>query len=487
MVKNILKKSNDLINIANILTLSEQKYFDNSLLHMQYFDETTVYEVHANFFKNLIGSSGFTQSREKISNIFQGLISKIIDFYAKDDEKDFFIKTSHLAGVKHIDNIISFQPSEFLKPYIFTKKYNPNLAKNFTEFDINILNSFKSKHDFKFYQFIKSKIFAKNTLTIKTKEIYRILNIETGYYKDYHRFNQKLLTPMCKRISEISDLKVEFTAIKNHLGKIAEIEFKCIQQEVSKKVSDFVQIPTVKTEANPEPKPSKIAVVTNGSQFNKPSTFKNPVEILDLEPKEQPKEIKQEVAISEEIPTEIQTLIEYGYASHQINVLRKIWASNDKQRIVQIAELLKNKYPNVENKGGLIASLLVNPNFNFNHEKQISDSIRYQNDKTKQKDSWINNPNAQAPSTFVEYVPNHKPPVEILDKNVCDEVWLSLTTKERLAIFSDIKINSFPSKTMKEAIFTNDEEKIKNVYFNCKVSNPQIKVYLTKEKDRLVG
>lgn len=157
---NIYKKSNFLIAAKYKSTLMENKILAISLAHAnEMYEETTedgtvwVSKLHASEIRKILGVNGGSLY-ENLKDTAELLMSRNMGYI--DPEKKVFDYINFVQRARYIKGEFYI----YYTPYF--RKYIRQVQKNYTEFNLKIMVSFKSDYAFRLYELIKSQCYYIN-------------------------------------------------------------------------------------------------------------------------------------------------------------------------------------------------------------------------------------------------------------------------------------------------------------------------------------
>lgn len=129
------------------------------------------------------------------------------------------------------ERTITFKFDNDMRPFIL------NFTNRFIKYHIDNILNFKCKYSISFYEVLKyDKEFKKEkvlTQEFTIEYLYKWLKLPKSY-KIYNRLKVKVLTPVCKDLTEHSDIYVKFEAIKKG-KKVVAVKFSFMKNYDSKK------------------------------------------------------------------------------------------------------------------------------------------------------------------------------------------------------------------------------------------------------------
>lgn len=213
MNKNLVVKSNDLIEARYDLNLNEQKIILYAVSKLDRNKERfNILELQSNEFMKLLGTTQFryTEIKEMVSDLMKKQVS------ISTDRSNLLV--NWVSSIEYITNsgIIELEFSEKLAPYLL------QLKKKFTRYQLKNILNLKSKYSIRIYELMKQyETIGKRTF--KLDELKKILFIENQYERiyDLERF---VLKPAKEEINKFTDLCIEYNKVKTG-RRITSIEF----------------------------------------------------------------------------------------------------------------------------------------------------------------------------------------------------------------------------------------------------------------------
>lgn len=233
-MKNIVKKSNDLVEGQYALSIWEMRLF-LKMLTMVDLNDTDFKEYRielGDFIKEFElekNKNAYTLLRDGA----RGLLKKIIVITKKlEDGTTEALETPMVNGVAH--NIerksyvkLSFHPA--MKPYLL------ELKNKFLMYDVRNILSLPSTYAIRIYELTKQ--YAKiGKRTISIEELKRMLDIENKYNR-YTHLKQKVITPSIENINEHTDIMLDYNEIKEG-RRVVKLQFIIGQKDLPNKKTD---------------------------------------------------------------------------------------------------------------------------------------------------------------------------------------------------------------------------------------------------------
>lgn len=202
--KNIVTKSNMLIEANYKLTITEQKivlYLVSKIRKDD--DDFQIYTLPIKQFYELLGYRGNPKYSE-MKKITKNLIGKVVEI--KEGKK--LKQMSWLSYVEYNENNgtvnLSFDPR--LKPYLL------QLKREFTSYKLKNIMELKSGYSIRIYEILK-KWQPIREVEIPLKELREMVGA-ADRYKEYHNFKKRVLKQAKMEIKEKTDISFEYEEIK---------------------------------------------------------------------------------------------------------------------------------------------------------------------------------------------------------------------------------------------------------------------------------
>ena len=203
--KQIIRKSNDLIEARYRLSIAEQRLVLLLAAEISPDDEDFKdYELRVNDFVRMFGLETDKSIYEQVEQAADNLLGKIITL----QEGKEIEKTVWLSYVKYKkgSGAVKIRFDKSLKPYLL------QLQGHFTQYNIKHVVGFKSQYSIRLYELLKMEAFkAKNGCFEKTFELVKLrefLGIGKKEYAAFDNLNRRVIQPSVKEISAQTDLNI---------------------------------------------------------------------------------------------------------------------------------------------------------------------------------------------------------------------------------------------------------------------------------------
>ena len=207
-IKNIVTKSNQLIESSHKLTLQQQKIICAVASKVRLSDtELTEYVFHMKELAELLelNKKGYYAELRKVIRSLQSqvfTINKIVDGQVKSVDINWFYR----AEYNQTKNTVSLKFAEDLKPFLL------HLKDNFTSYSLENIIKLKSSYSLKLYEILKSKVFKKGkTFEITLEELNGLF---LNPYAKYNDFKRNILEKCKVELKEKTDISFEYEEIK---------------------------------------------------------------------------------------------------------------------------------------------------------------------------------------------------------------------------------------------------------------------------------
>jgi plasmid replication initiation protein len=214
--KNIVTKSNQLIESSCKLTLQQQKIICAVASKVRITDtEFTEYTFHMKELAELLelNQKGYYAEVRKVIRSLQKQVFTIIDTTGgeiKSKDLNWFYR----AEYNETKNTVSLKFAEDLKPFLL------QLKENFTSYQLTNVIKLNSSYTLRLYEILKSKVFKKEFI-ISLSELYRMI---LNQYKRYTDFKKNVLERCKKEVKEKTDITFDYEEIKTG-RKVTSIKF----------------------------------------------------------------------------------------------------------------------------------------------------------------------------------------------------------------------------------------------------------------------
>jgi len=213
--KNLVVKSNALIESKSSLTATEQKIVLCLISMISPEDEDFCkYILKISDFMDIAGIKDKSSYR-RIQNSTETLMKKIL----KIKQPNSILFVAWLSSVKYLtgEGLVELEFSPELKPYLL------NLKSHFTQYQLANVMKLKSFYSIRIYELLK-QYESFNVRTFEIKELREWLGIAENKYKKYNDFKKKVLLVATNEITQKTDLVTSFEEIKSQ-RKITKIKF----------------------------------------------------------------------------------------------------------------------------------------------------------------------------------------------------------------------------------------------------------------------
>lgn len=249
--KNLIKKSNYLVESPSKLSLTEQKSVYMILREIRHCGNQKMYSFKIKEFMeklDLKGQSAFSELKARTRQLRnRGMTIRyepwiIEEFIAECKERNDLdeseinilkkllnkneVQVGWVSEVIYQDKegIISFTLPTSIKPFLF------NLSKYYTEFDIDQLMQMKRKHSPTLYELLKQyQGYAKNDIwwrTFSVIELREFLGIAKDEYPRFSNFKQKVLNPCIEEINDkTTDIQIINVLEDKIVNRVENIKF----------------------------------------------------------------------------------------------------------------------------------------------------------------------------------------------------------------------------------------------------------------------
>jgi len=207
-IKNVVTKSNQLIESSHKLTLQQQKVICAVASKVRLSDtELTEYVFHMKELADLLelNKKGYYVELRKVIRSLQSqifTINKIVDAQIKSVDINWFYR----AEYNQTKNTVSLKFAEDLKPFLL------HLKDNFTSYSLENIVKLNSSYSLKLYEILKSKVFKKGKVFEITLDELNALFLNP--YAKYNDFKRNVLEKCKVELEEKTDISFEYDEIK---------------------------------------------------------------------------------------------------------------------------------------------------------------------------------------------------------------------------------------------------------------------------------
>lgn len=211
----LVTKANTLITSSYDLSLEEQRIILTLASMVQPTDEDfKPYRFKISEFMELLG----VESRAKYSmipKITKGLLQKVLEIKQNDKliQVAWLSSAEYQKGTGYVE--LEFSPK--LKPFML------GLKEFYTSYKLKNVLELKGKYSIRMYEILKSNEFKK-TAEIQIDELREILKANTGSYKIYQNFKNRIINHAQKELKEKTDISFEYDEIKTG-RKVTSLKF----------------------------------------------------------------------------------------------------------------------------------------------------------------------------------------------------------------------------------------------------------------------
>jgi hypothetical protein len=206
--KNLIVKSDDLINAVYDLTLQEQRIIlimismINPLEDMDF----RLFKLPVSVFQKLIGSDGKGYYQE-LQDVAEKMMKRTIHIPHPSDEG--WLKVNWLASCEYLPDsgCIELEISDKLKPYLL------DLKSKYTKYHLNNILPLRSGYSIRIYELLKQfQKIGERRMTIQ--ELRETLGISKDQYRLYGHFKSKVLVKAQRELSAKTDISFTYKEIK---------------------------------------------------------------------------------------------------------------------------------------------------------------------------------------------------------------------------------------------------------------------------------
>lgn len=214
MNKNLVVKSNDLVEARYKLNLNEQKLILYAVGKLERTKEKfNILQIQTSDFVKLLNTSELRYT--EIRNLVTNLMEKQVKITTETGE----LIANWVSSIEYIKNsgTIELEFSKKLTPYLL------QLKKRFTRYELENILYLKNKHSIRVYELLKQyENIGKRE--IKVNDLRNCLGIENNQYQRFSNFENRVLNTTKNEINEHTDLTVDYKKIKTG-RKITSISY----------------------------------------------------------------------------------------------------------------------------------------------------------------------------------------------------------------------------------------------------------------------
>lgn len=223
--KNLVSKSNELINTRYNLNLQEQKLILTLASMVQPDDsEFKSYNFKVKEFMELLEIKD-KSTYKNLDKVIKSLMEKT--FVIKKESGEY-IRLAWLSSAKYFKGNVTLEFSANLKPYLLM------LKENYTSYKLENILKLKSCYSVRLFEILKSNLYKKN-LIINIETLKYLLQADKKTYNLYGKFKEKILLKAQIELKEKTDIYFEFEEIKTG-RKVTSLKFIIKSNKENKKI-----------------------------------------------------------------------------------------------------------------------------------------------------------------------------------------------------------------------------------------------------------
>ncbi len=232
----VVTQSNDLVSARYALPLGEMRLLFTVMSKVQPGDtKMTVYRIPVAEFADFLGVAKGS-AYEEMKKITHSIVTRYVEIKSPGR----LVQTTWMAQAEYIDGtgVVDAQLSEAMIPFLL------NLKKNFTQYKLTMLLSFKSQYTLRLYMLLKQKHDHNphtKEYTFEFGELRKILGVSieaiprrdkfdkpqaaVELYSEYRDFKRWVLEVARKELAAKADIGFEYEEIR-HNRRVASIIFR---------------------------------------------------------------------------------------------------------------------------------------------------------------------------------------------------------------------------------------------------------------------
>ncbi|HHD2785656.1 TPA: RepB family plasmid replication initiator protein [Clostridium perfringens] len=223
--KNLVSKSNELINTRYNLNLQEQKLILTLASMVQPDDsEFKSYNFKVKEFMDLLEIKD-KSTYKNLDKVIKSLMEKT--FVIKKESGEY-IRLAWLSSATYFKGNVTLEFSANLKPYLLM------LKENYTSYKLENILKLKSCYSVRLFEILKSNLYKKS-LIIDIETLKYLLQADKKTYNLYGKFKEKILLKAQIELKEKTDIYFEFEEIKTG-RKVTSLKFIIKSNKESKKL-----------------------------------------------------------------------------------------------------------------------------------------------------------------------------------------------------------------------------------------------------------
>lgn len=206
--KNLIVKSDDLINAVYDLTVQEQRIIliMISMINPLEDRDFKLFKIPVNVFQKLIGADGKGYYQE-LQDVAGKMMKRTIHIPHPSD--DGWLKVNWLASCEYLPDrgCIELEISDKLKPYLL------DLKSKYTKYHLNNILPLRSGYAIRIYELLKQyQKIGERRMTIQ--DLRETLGISKDQYRLYGHFKSKVLAKAQKELEAKTDISFTYKEIK---------------------------------------------------------------------------------------------------------------------------------------------------------------------------------------------------------------------------------------------------------------------------------
>jgi plasmid replication initiation protein len=205
-MKNLIVKSNDLVNASFVLSLLEQKIMLTAISQLDSkspIDHKKIYTIKASDLNEILSGGNYTN----LKNASKRLIRRIITVKVPETENEMEFHWVDHTTYLHDMGAVEIKFSEKIVPYL------SDLRSRFTQYRLKYVQKFQSAHSIRIYEMLISWQ-STEYCYIEIDELRERLQL-TDKYKKIADFQKFVIKKSLDEINEHSDIKVKYKPKKS--------------------------------------------------------------------------------------------------------------------------------------------------------------------------------------------------------------------------------------------------------------------------------
>jgi plasmid replication initiation protein len=310
--KNIIRKSNELIEARYKLSIAEQRLILLLASEISPDDENfKSYQIKVTDFAKMFGLESCKAMYKEIQKAAKELVCKRLDLSKNGEE----IYTTWLSYVKYIDGsgVINLEFHSSLKPYFL------QLKSHFTQYNLSYVMDFKSQYSMRLYELLKMDAYklkdGQFERYFEVSELRLFLGVDEKDYALFAGFRRFAIEPAVSEISDKTDLYITEVKYGKTGRKITNLTFFVgvrSKDETNLKQANL-QIEDIKPEKGSENHPVIDSLVSLGFSLEIAKKYKNKHGVKKVERNIAYTLAKNQEGKVKDIPSYLNTAIENDY------------------------------------------------------------------------------------------------------------------------------------------------------------------------------